>query len=112
LVVVTLVTDKKMFRDRLAATAVQADVAKAIQQAAGTSVRIEWRLPEIGGAAAAPVAKGIPTEPGPRTKGVLGAFGGRVVQVNPEDRVPVEKPPPALDDDAPMPDEPPPNLQE
>lgn len=111
-VVVTLVTDQKMFRDRLAATEVQGEVAKEIRQAAGSDVKVEWRLPEIAGDPAAAAVPPPKVDPGPTTKRVLGAFRGRVVQVNPEDRVRPESPPAAADE-APAPaDEPPPTLQE
>jgi DNA polymerase III subunit gamma/tau len=116
-VVVTLQTDRKMFRDRLASPVVQQEAATAIQQAAGAQaagnpVKVEWRLPEVTatGGVAAPPPK---VDPGPTTKRVMGAFRGRVVQVNPEDRVrdsgaeaapPV---PPADDDGAPVDEMPP-----
>ncbi|MFN6148220.1 MAG: DNA polymerase III subunit gamma/tau [Planctomycetota bacterium] len=90
--VVTLQSERRMYADRLAAAGVQQDLAQAIGAAAGRSLRIEWRLPAegAGGAPAAPPAK---VEPGVATKRVLGAFGGRVVQVNPEDRAPKPKEP-------------------
>ncbi|MFO0393790.1 MAG: hypothetical protein ACK548_18240, partial [Planctomycetota bacterium] len=90
--VVTLQSERRMYADRLAAAGVQQDLAQAIGAAAGRALRIEWRLPAAGagGAPAAPPAK---VEPGVATKRVLGAFGGRVVQVNPEDRAPKPKEP-------------------
>ncbi len=123
-VVVALRADaKKMFRDRLASPVIQAELAKVIADAAGRPVEVQWRLPAGDGgdagargpastpaAAPAPPAK---ADPGPATKRVLGKFGGRVVQVNPEDRAPKPAPEPPADDAAPAPaDEPPPNLQQ
>jgi hypothetical protein len=95
--VVTLQSERRMYADRLAAAGVQQDLAQAIGAAAGRALRIEWRLPAAGagGAPAAPPAK---VEPGVATKRVLGAFGGRVVQVNPEDRAPTPKEPEAPGD--------------
>jgi DNA polymerase III subunit gamma/tau len=110
-VVVTLHTDRKMYRDRLASTVVQQEVAKVIQEAAGSAVKIEWRLPELAGPAGAVAAPPPKIDPGPTTKRVLGAFRGRVVQVNPEDRVvdggPAAVPPPADEDGAPVDEMPP-----
>jgi len=110
IVTVTLVSDRTMYRDRLAAPQLQAELTQVIQEAAGRPVKVDWKLPSPAPAANAPAAKPV-TDPGPRTKGVLGAFGGRVVQVNPQDRQSSPAPSPADDDGAP-PDEPPPNLQE
>lgn len=109
--VVTLQTDRKMYRDRLAAQAQQQDLTKVIHEAAGRPLTVDWRLPEIAASGPAP-APAASVEPGPQAKRVMGAFRGRVVQVNPQDRVQAEGPArPADDDGAPV-DEQPPNLPE
>ncbi len=97
--VVTLQTERRMYHDRLASTAVQQDLARAIQDAAGRPLKVEWRLPTpaANGGPAAPPPK---VDPGESTKRVLGAFKGRVVQVNPEDRAPKPKDPEAPAGDA------------
>lgn len=92
-VVVTLQTERKMYHDRLASTAVQQDLVRAMQDAAGRPLKVEWRLPTHGnGGVAAPSPK---VDPGDATKRVMGAFKGRVVQVNPEDRAAKPKDPEA-----------------
>jgi hypothetical protein len=98
-----------MYRDRLASTVIQQELARTIQDVVGSPVQVEWRLPEITGSsdggASAPPPK---IEPGPTTKRVMGAFRGRVVQVNPEDRVKDEAKPERADDDgAPVDEQPP-----
>jgi DNA polymerase-3 subunit gamma/tau len=116
-VTIALQSERRMHRDRLASPAVQADVLKAVQEAAGAPVRIEWRLPDLEASGPAPAASPRPpaAPAGPTTQRVLGAFGGRVVQVNPEDRAPRREPPggegPAAGS-GPAADEPPPDLQE
>ena len=105
--VVTLHTDKKMYRDRLASMEQQQVLAKVIQEAAGRQLQIEWRLPEIKAAGPTPVPPAS-IEPGPQAKLVMGTFRGRVVQVNPQDRVKAEEPArPAEDDGAPVDEQPP-----
>ncbi len=116
-VVVTLMTDSKMHRDRLVSNEVKNDLARTIREAAGRDVKVEWRLPELGASNAAAAAPPPPKhDPGVATKRVLETFGGRVVQVNPEDRAkPEAAPSQPVDSDAeaPPPDEPPlPNMQE
>lgn len=113
-VVVTLQSERRMYHDRLASTAVQQDLARAIQDAAGRPLKVEWKLPapQANGGVAAPPPK---VDPGDTTKRVLGAFKGRVVQVNPEDRAPKPKEPEAPTDggsDAPPWDDGGGNLQE
>jgi hypothetical protein len=109
-VVLTLNSDRKMHRDRLTSPVIQEELRKAIQQAAGAPVKLDFRL---GDAAAPPQqpqpAAPPPKEPGPVTKRVIEKFHGRVVEVNPPDRVQQQAPP--ADDGAPI-DEQPPNLQE
>jgi hypothetical protein len=111
-VVVTLHTDRKMYRDRLASTVVQQDVNKVIQQAAGREVKVEWRLPEIAGPTGAQPKPPASVEPGPLAKRVMGAFRGRVVQVNPEDRAPAPSEEVRREDDGAPVDEAPPDMQE
>ena len=89
--VVTLQTERRMYHDRLASSAVQQDLARAIQDAAGRPLKVDWKLP-------APSQQGVAApppkvDPGDATKRVMGAFKGRVVQVNPEDRAPKPKDP-------------------
>jgi len=112
-VVLTLHTDRKMHRDRLASPVLQQEITNAISTAAGSKVTVEFRLggDAPGGAPGAPAAPPVKVDPGPAAKRVLDKFRGRIVEVNPEDRV--KKPPvaPADDEGAPV-DEPPPDLQE
>jgi DNA polymerase-3 subunit gamma/tau len=107
-VVLTLHSDRKMHRDRLASPVIQEELRKSIQQAAGAPVRIELRLGEAATQKhdAAPAAK----EPGPVTKRVIEKFHGRVVEVNPPDRV--QQQAPSADDDGRAIDEQPPDMQE
>ncbi|HEB51663.1 MAG TPA: DNA polymerase III subunit gamma/tau [bacterium] len=96
-VVVTLESPRKMHRDRLRSPVVAEDVKKAIREAAGRDVKVELRVPDdtddtaeaAGAAPKRPAA--AQQQPGPRTSRVLDKFGGRVVQVDPPDRV--SKPP-------------------
>jgi len=108
-VVVTLQTERKMFHARLASPVIQQELARTIQDVVGAPVQVEWRLPEIAGSADGGASAPPPKiEPGPTTKRVLGAFRGRVVQVNPEDRVKDEAKPERADDDgAPVDEQPP-----
>jgi DNA polymerase III gamma/tau subunit len=95
---------KKMFRDRLTSPDGQTKVTKAIHDAAGRPVKVQWRLAAGDAGTATPAPKPVAkVEPGPNANRVMGALGGRVVQVNPDDRAP--KPEPAADE--PPPDEPP-----
>jgi DNA polymerase-3 subunit gamma/tau len=83
-VVVVLETDKKLYRDRLAAPGLQQQVQGLVRQALGQSAPVEFRIvdPQV---ASAPAAKAATAEPGPTTKRVLEKFGGRVVAVDPDD---------------------------
>ena len=93
-VVLTLHSDRQMHRDRLASPVIQEEVRKSIQQAAGAPVKLELR---IGEAAATPRDATQPAkEPGPVTRRVVEKFHGRIVEVNPPDRV--QQTPPADDD--------------
>ena len=93
-VTVTVVAERKMFRDRMQAQPVQQEVSKVLRDLVGRDVRVDFRFPgEAGGepgdgGTAAPVrilAKDA--DPGPATKRVMQRVRGRVVQVNPDDRV-------------------------
>jgi hypothetical protein len=103
-VVVTLHTDRKMHQDRLQSPVVQQELAKAVQDAAGRPVKVEFRVANAGsGEAEGAAGGGAPPqrhEIGPTAKRVVERFRGRVVQVNPEDRI-GEVPPPAAEDEAP-----------
>lgn len=90
-------TDRRMHLDRLASPEVQREITKFVQEAAGAPLAVEFRLAAAaptGGPAAAPPPK---VEPGPMAKRVVEKFKGRVVEVNPEDRI--VQPPPAEPDD-------------
>lgn len=107
-VVLTLQSDRKMYRDRLASPVVQQEVTKAVQDVVGPHASIEWRFPDVTVGADGTTAPPPKIEPGPVTKRVMGSFRGRVVQVNPEDRVKAEpKPERAEDDGAPVDEQPP-----
>lgn len=101
-VVVTLESERKMFIDRLKSPVIEQELKQVIQEAAARDVTVEIRTGggagagAGGGAAAAGGPKKPPptnAQPGPKAKRVLKKFGGRVVQVNPQDRV--QQPPPA-----------------
>ena len=105
-VVLTLHSDRKMHRDRLASPVIQEEIRKSVQQAAGAPVRVDFRLGEAQAASSnATPAK----EPGPVTRRVVEKFHGRIVEVNPPDRVP--QTPPA-DDGGTASDEQLPDMQE
>ena len=111
LVVVTLETERKMHRDRLKSTVIQQDLKDAIRDAAGRAVTVDIRISgEDGGSTSLSggAAKPPPPEakPGDKAKGVMKKFGGRVVQVNPKDRIQKPKAQPA-DDEMIDPGEPP-----
>ncbi|MFY9345106.1 MAG: DNA polymerase III subunit gamma/tau [Planctomycetota bacterium] len=117
-VVVTLHSDRRLYADRLQARDVQTELAKVIGEAAGREVRVDWRLPGLAaeGQAASPANPPPKIEPGPLTKRVMGAVRGRIVQVNPEDRLRPEPAPESRETEpaaeTPPVEEPPPNLQE
>jgi len=119
-VVLTMHTDRKMFRDRLQSPVIQQQVTQWIQQIAGSAVSVVFRIDgaaATGSGTGAPVAPpAVKVEPGPAGKRVLEKFKGRVVAVNPEDRVRREAPPAADADtdagaDVPPGDQPP-DMQE
>ncbi|MEZ6038520.1 MAG: DNA polymerase III subunit gamma/tau [Planctomycetota bacterium] len=100
-VIVTLETERKMHRDRLNSQTVRTELIQAFITAAGREITVDIRVPEepAAGAPGQPKAPLFKAEPGPRTQDVLKKFGGRVVQVDPPDRIKKE-PPPVADDAA------------
>jgi len=103
-VIVTLESERKMHRDRLKSPEIHSEVVKAFAAAAGREVKVEIRIPDDVGAGgggagaagnAAPPPKTKP--PGEKAKRVIEAFGGRVVQVDPKDRIRKPEPKPAAD---------------
>jgi DNA polymerase-3 subunit gamma/tau len=104
LVVVTLDSEQRLHRDRLQAPVQQQELTEVIAHAAGRPVRVEFRC---GGSAgdASRESPAAAVQPGPRAKRVLDTFGGRVVQVDPQDRIGKaprtdaagDEPPPASD---------------
>lgn len=107
-VVITLQSDRKMYRDRLLSPVTQQEVTKVVRDLVGPHAAVEWRLPDVTVGADGTTAPPPKIEPGPVTKRVMGSFRGRVVQVNPEDRVKNEpKPERAEDDGAPVDEQPP-----
>ncbi|MCB9887646.1 MAG: DNA polymerase III subunit gamma/tau [Planctomycetes bacterium] len=107
---VVVLAERKMFRDRLQAVPVQQEVTKVLRDLAGRDVRVEFDFGADGdaggGASPAPRVLAKDAEPGPTTKRVLEKFRGRVVQVNPDDRV-VRPPTGSEAADAPVDDVPP-----
>lgn len=91
-VVVTLETQRKMHIDRLKSSVIEQEVKQAVRDAAGREVTVEIR---IGGAdgSTTDTSGGTKTpakpeaQPGDKAQAVLKKFGGRVVQVNPPDRI-------------------------
>jgi hypothetical protein len=91
-------TDRKMHLDRLASPEVQRETTQFVHAVLGQPAPVVFRLAEAkpAGPAAVPAAD---VQPGPAAKLALATFHGRVVAVNPEDRVRLE-PPAAADSDA------------
>jgi len=113
-VVVSTQTPRKMHQDRLQSPDVQQQLQGWVRQATGADVRVEVKIGKAdaggasggaGGAAKAGAASGPAKKPGAAAKRAMGRFGGRVVDVNPDDRV--QKQPPASDDGDDAPDAPP-----
>lgn len=108
-VLVQLDTDRRMHRDRLAAPAVQTQISQLLQQGSESPLRVEFRLPAIAApGAAGDVAAAAPSPavtPGPAAQRVLDKFRGRVVAVNPEDRVLPEPQPDAPGPESAAPEE-------
>ena len=102
-VVVTLESPRKMYIDRLKSPVIEQELKQVIQQAAARDVTVELRTGASDGAssgassgASAGGSSGTSrsakaarkdAEPGPKAKQVMKKFGGRVVEVNPKDRV-------------------------
>ena len=111
-VLVTLETERKMYIDRLKSPVIEQELKQVIKDVAGREVTVELRVagdaevtsagsPSAGsssagaasaavdaasaGADQAPATRGA--KPGPKAKQLLRKFGGRVVQVNPQDRI-------------------------
>ncbi|MFK7741137.1 MAG: DNA polymerase III subunit gamma/tau [Planctomycetota bacterium] len=102
-VVITCESPRKMYRDRLKSPAIEQEVRAAVLECAGRPVQVEFRVsdkptqamvagagaggcsPATGGPGAA--ASPVDVPPGERTKRVIKRFGGRVVQIDPPDRV-------------------------
>lgn len=90
-------TDRKMHLDRLASPEVQRETTQFVQTVLGKPVPVVFRLAEAKPAGPAPVPA-AEVQPGPAAKLALATFHGRVVAVNPEDRVRLEPPAPAEGD--------------
>lgn len=109
-VVVTLETERKMHRDRLKSPVIEQEMKQAIIAAAGQEVQVEIRIggesagagSAGGGVAGATKKAAQPAQvaPGEKAERVIKKFGGRVVQVNPQDRIqkPAEPEPDAMGD--------------
>ncbi len=111
-VVLHVQTEKKIYRDRLASPPVQQELAGLIQGCVGRPVRVEFRFPDAAAAAPPAVATlAKDAQPGAATRRVLDKFRGRVVQVNPEDRV-ARGSVPGDDEGSPPNDETPPHPEE
>jgi len=93
-VLVTLETERKMYIDRLKSPVVDQELKQVIQDAAARDITVELLVAgDAAAAAPGPAAGGArrppakDAKPGAKAKKVLKKFGGRVVQVNPQDRV-------------------------
>ncbi|MEC9048817.1 MAG: DNA polymerase III subunit gamma/tau [Planctomycetota bacterium] len=91
---VTLETERKMYIDRIKSPVIEQELKQVIQEVAARDVTVELAVASSGdaasGAAATDGARKAPAkdaQPGPKAKQLLKKFGGRVVQVNPKDRV-------------------------
>lgn len=91
-VIVTLETERKMHIDRLKSPVIEQELKQAVRDAAGREVTVEFLIGGADGSRSAgagsdqglakPAAK-----PGEKASAVMKKFGGRVVQVNPADRI-------------------------
>lgn len=81
--VITVETEKRIYRDRLQAPGLQQQIQGLIQTAAGRPVHLEWQFPNAAGGAVAPSASNAP--PSVAAERVMKAFGGRVIAINPGD---------------------------
>ena len=96
--VVTLETERKMHIDRLKSSVIEQEMKQVISDAAGREITVEIRIGAADGSStdlsggdqtkAPPAAK-----PGEKAQAVMKKFGGRVVQVNPPDRIQKPEPP-------------------
>ena len=106
-VLVTLETERKMYIDRLKSPVIEQELKQVIREVAGREVSVELCVagdvqaapagpsaagpasaakdPAGAGGAKGPASRGA--TPGPKAKQLLKKFGGRVVQVNPKDRI-------------------------
>ncbi|MGC6488736.1 MAG: DNA polymerase III subunit gamma/tau [Planctomycetota bacterium] len=91
-VVVTLETERKMYIDRVKSPVIDQQLREVVREAAARDVAVELRVagapaagPPAAGGAARPAKKD--PKPGPKAAQLMKKFGGRVVQVNPKDRV-------------------------
>jgi hypothetical protein len=107
-IVVHVISPKKIYRDRLMSPGVQQEVAKVLRELHGHEARVEFVAGEAPAAAAAPRVLAKDAQPGPATKRVMEKFRGRIVQVNPEDRIVDEPVADGGADEAPVEDVPPP----
>ena len=82
-VVVVVLTEKKIYRDRLHAPGLQQQIQGLIQVAAGRPVNVEWQFQAPGGDVLPPSLAAIP--PSAAAERVMKAFGGRVIAINPPD---------------------------
>lgn len=101
-VVVTLQTERKMHIDRLKSSVIEQEMKQAVRDAAGREVTVEIRIGAADGSsesasgdAKSPAKPAI--KPGEKAQAVIKKFGGRVVQVNPPDRI--QKPAPSAPDE-------------
>ncbi len=98
---VVVLAERKMYRDRLQAVPVQQEVTKVLRDLVGREVQVTFDFGGEGGveggsvgANPAPRVLAKDAKPGPTTTRVIEKFRGRVVQVNPEDRVQAAPPEP------------------
>ncbi|MCR9248731.1 MAG: hypothetical protein NXI31_27190 [bacterium] len=104
-VVVSTKSPRKMHQDRLQSPDMQQQLQAWVRQVVGGDVRVEVRAPAAKPGGAGGGGGGPAKEPGQAAKRVMGRFGGRVVDVNPEDRV--QKQPPKDTGGEELPDPPP-----
>lgn len=83
-----------MHRDRLQSPVIQQQITQVIQEVAGAPVTVDFRVGEGGGPTEGSAPPKAHAEPGPSAQRVLSKFRGRVVQVNPEDRITAPDPAP------------------
>ena len=121
-VVITPQTERKMHIDRLASAELQREVTQFVRDTVGSPVAVEFRPPVAGAGGGGGAASGgglaappPQVQPGPVAKLAVEKFRGRIVQVNPEDRIrrePPAEPPVSADEEGAPIDEQPPDPQE